>query len=65
MYVIGTVPNAAKLIKNFRGTNVGKVVKLSGMNKAQRLLYQTGEIAKPIVRRSNRRNSYIHRGWYF
>ena len=49
MYVIGTIPNAVKLIKNFRGTNVGKVVKLSGMNKAQRLLYQKGEIAKPIL----------------
>ena len=49
MYVIGTIPNALKLLKNFRGTDVGKVIKLSGMNKAQRLLYQTGEIAKPIL----------------
>ena len=48
-YVIGSAPNAVNAIKQLRNTPASEVARLSQMNKAQRILYQTGKVGKPIL----------------
>ena len=48
-YVIGSAPNAVNAIKQLRNTPASEIARVSQMNKAQRLLYQTGKVGKPML----------------
>ena len=48
-YVIGSAPNAVNAIKQLKNTPASEIARVSQMNKAQRLLYQTGKVGKPML----------------